>query len=175
MNYRLLFNLFVSIIAAFVLVVLILISIFSNVEKRKTAYYFLWALVSALIPVGVLIACYAVRLSPHTSPVLIRALGGSLFIFMYAAAYGFLLYCLSFIGMGRRINKAVVIILAIIGIGFSIMMVVSAVTDMFFTIHADGVIILAKKDLSFLPYIYLWITFFVELLLLIIKKGMIYL
>ena len=99
MNYRLVFNLAISIVAAFVLVVLILISIFSNVEKRKTAYFFLWSLVAALIPVVIMIGWYAARFSPETPLILVKILGTLTFVSLYASAYAFLLYCLYITGV----------------------------------------------------------------------------
>ena len=172
MNYRLIFNLFVSIIAAFVLVVLILISIFSNVEKKKTAYYYLWSLVSVCIAVGFMIAYYAVRFSTDTSVITIRVLSTLMYLTMFAAAYALLLYCLAFFGFSRKLNRLVCIALAVIGVGFSVIMVVNFANDMFFSFSYDNGINLTPKSAYFVPYIYLWIIFFVEVILTFLKKGL---
>ena len=172
MNYRLVFNLSISVVAAFVLMVLILVSIFSNVEKRKTAYYFLWSLISALIPVGFMIVWYAIRLNADTPLVLVKIFGSLVFVTMFAASYAFLLYCLSFFGKSRKSNKAIAILAGIIGIAFSIAIVVSAFNDMFITYVRDNGINVEPTIVSFIPYTYVWLVFLIEIILLIIKKGM---
>ena len=172
MNYRLVFNLSISIVAAFVLAVLIFISIFSNVEKRKTAYFFLWSLVAALIPVAFMIGWYASRLSPDCPIVLAKILGTLTFVSMYAAAYAFMLYCLSFFGGSKRANNILMITMAIIGLGFSITMVVNAFNDMFFSYVIENGVNIQPTNIIFIPYIYVWFVFLVELLLLFFKKGM---
>ena len=170
MNYRLVFNLSISIVAAFVLAVLIFISIFSNVEKRKTAYFFLWSLVAALIPVAFMIGWYASRLSPDCPIVLAKILGTLTFVSMYATAYAFMLYCLSFFGGSKRANNILMIAMAIIGLGFSITMVVNAFNDMFFSYVVDNGVNIQPTNIIFIPYIYVWFVFLVELLLLFFKK-----
>ena len=172
MNYRLVFNLSISVVAAFVLMVLILISIFSNVEKRKTAYYFLWSLISALIPVGFMIVWYAIRLNADTPLVLVKIFGSLVFVTMFAASYAFLLYCLSFFGKSKKANKAIAILAGIIGIAFSVVIVVSAFNDMFITYIRDNGINIEPTVVSFIPYTYVWFVFLIEIILLIIKKGM---
>ena len=172
MNYRLVFNLSISVVAAFVLMVLILISIFSNVEKRKTAYYFLWSLISALIPVGFMIVWYAIRLNADTPLVLVKIFGSLVFITMFGASYAFLLYCLSFFGKSKKANKAIAILAGIIGIAFSVVVVVSAFNDMFITYIRDNGINIEPTVVSFVPYTYVWFVFLIEIILLIIKKGM---
>ena len=172
MNYRLTFNLSTSVVAAFVLMVLILVSIFSNVEKRKTAYYFLWSLISALIPVGFMIVWYSLRLNAEYPIILIKIIGSLVFITMYAASYAFLLYCLSFFGKSSKSNKVICILAGIIGIAFSIAIVVSAFNDMFITYVKDNGINIQPTSVSFIPYTYVWFVFLVEIILLIIKRGM---
>ena len=172
MNYRLAFNLSISVVAAFVLLVLILVSIFSNVEKRKTAYYFLWSLISALIPVGFMIVWYSLRLNAECPIVLVKIFGSLVFITMFGAAYAFLLYCLSFFGKSRKSNKAIAILAGIIGIAFSIAIAVSAFNDMFITYVRDNGINVEPTKVSFIPYTYVWLVFLIEIILLIIKKGM---
>ena len=172
MNYRLVFNLSISVVAAFVLMVLILISIFSNVEKRKTAYYFLWSLISALIPVGFMIVWYAIRLNADTPLVLVKIFGSLVFVTMFAASYAFLLYCLSFFGKSKKANKTIAILAGVIGIAFSIVIVVSAFNDMFITYIRDNGINIEPTVVSFVPYTYVWFVFLIEIVLLIIKKGM---
>ena len=172
MNYRLVFNLSISVVAAFVLMVLILISIFSNVEKRKTAYYFLWSLISALIPVGFMIVWYAIRLNAETPLVLVKIFGSLVFVTMFAASYAFLLYCLSFFGKSKKANKAIAILAGIIGIAFSVVIVVSAFNNMFITYIRDNGINVEPTVVSFVPYTYVWFVFLIEIVLLIIKKGM---
>ena len=172
MNYRLAFNLSISVVAAFVLLVLILVSIFSNVEKRKTAYYFLWSLISTLIPVGFMIVWYSLRLNAERPIVLVKIFGSLVFITMFGAAYAFLLYCLSFFGKSRKSNKAIAILAGIIGIAFSIAIVVSAFNDMFITYVRDNGINVEPTKVSFIPYTYVWLVFLIEIILLIIKKGM---
>ena len=172
MNYRLLFNLFINIIGAFVLVVLILISVFSNVEKRKTAYFFLWSLVSALIPTLVAIACYAARFSSETPGFVLKLLGSVLFVTMYAAAYAFMLYVLDFIALPKKVRRIVNSINGLIGIGFSIFVIVGSFTDLFFNTNIENGISLLKTSVSFIPYIYIWYLFLVEIVFLIIAKGL---
>ena len=172
MNYRLVFNLSVSIMAAFVLVVLILISIFSNVEKRKTAYFFLWSLVAALIPIGIMIVWYAVRTSNDAPLVLIKIVGTLMYVSMFAASYAFLLYCLSFFGKSSSSNKAICILMGIVGVGFTASAIVNAFNDMFFSYVVDNGYSLVFTNISFVPFIYMWLLFIVEAILLIIKKGM---
>ena len=172
MNYRLAFNLSISVVAAFVLLVLILVSIFSNVEKRKTAYYFLWSLISALIPVGFMIVWYSLRVNAECPIVLVKIFGSLVFITMFGAAHAFLLYCLSFFGKSRKSNKAIAILAGIIGIAFSIAIVVSAFNDMFITYVRDNGINVEPTIVSFIPYTYVWLVFLIEIILLIIKKGM---
>ena len=171
MNYRLVFNLSISVVAAFVLMVLILISIFSNVEKRKTAYYFLWSLISALIPVGLMIVWYSLRLNAECPIVLVKIFGSLVFITMFGASYAFLLYCLSFFGKSGKSNKAIAILAGIIGIAFSIAIVVSAFNNMFIEYVKDNGINVQPTVVSFIPYTYIWFVFLVEIILLIIKKG----
>lgn len=171
MNYRLVFNLSISVVAAFVLMVLILISIFSNVEKRKTAYYFLWSLISALIPVGFMIVWYAIRLNADTPLVLVKIFGSLVFVTMFGASYAFLLYCLSFFGKSSKSNKVICILAGIIGIAFSIVIVISAFNDMFINYIKDNGINIQPTSVSFIPYTYIWFVFLVEIILLIIKKG----
>ena len=172
MNYRLVFNLSISVVAAFVLMVLILISIFSNVEKRKTAYYFLWSLISALIPVGLMIVWYSLRLNAECPIVLVKIFGSLVFITMFGASYAFLLYCLSFFGKSSKSNKVICILAGIIGIAFSIAIVVSAFNDMFIAYVRDNGINVQPTVVSFIPYTYVWFVFLIEIILLIIKKGM---
>ena len=172
MNYRLLFNLFINIIGAFVLVVLILISVFSNVEKRKTAYFFLWSLVSALIPTLIAVACYAVRFSPDTPSFVLKLLGSLLFISLYGAAYAFMLYALDFSGISKKLKRVIYIINAIIGVGFTITVVVGTFTNLFFNTDTENGISLLKTGVSFLPYIYIWYLFLMEIILLIFSKGL---
>ena len=171
MNYRLVFNLSISVVAAFVLMVLILISIFSNVEKRKTAYYFLWSLISALIPVGLMIVWYSLRLNAECPIVLVKIFGSLVFITMFGASYAFLLYCLSFFDKSSKSNKVICILAGIIGIAFSIAIVVSAFNDMFIAYVRDNGINVQPTVVSFIPYTYIWFVFLVEIILLIIKKG----
>lgn len=172
MNYRLVFNLAISIVAAFVLTVLILISIFSNVEKRKTAYFFLWSLVAALIPVVFMIGWYATRFFPECPIILIKILGTITFISLYAATYAFFLYCLSFFGGSKKANNVLMIVMAIIGAGFTIAMIVNAFNDMYFSYAVDNGINLVASNIVFVQYIYVWLLFTVEFVLLIIKKSM---
>ena len=172
MNYRLLFNLFINIIGAFVLVVLILISVFSNVEKRKTAYFFLWSLVSTLIPTLIAIGCYAVRFSSETPAFVLNLLGALLFTSMYGAAYAFMLYAENFIGLPKKGRRIVNIINGIIGIGFTIAVVIGTFTDSFFNVHVDDGINLLKTGTSFVPYIYVWYLFLFEIILIIFVKGL---
>ena len=172
MNYRLVFNLSISVVAAFVLMVLILISIFSNVEKRKTAYYFLWSLISALIPVGFMIVWYAIRLNAETPLVLVKIFGSLVFVTMFAASYAFLLYCLSFFGKSKKANKAIAILAGIIGIAFSVVIVVSAFNNMFITYIRDNGINVEPTVVSFVTYTDVWFVFLIEIVLIIIKKGM---
>ena len=171
MKYRLVFKLSISVVAAFVLMVLILISIFSNVEKRKTAYYFLWSLISALIPVGFMIVWYSLRLNAECPIVLVKIFGSLVFITMFAASYAFLLYCLSFFGKSSKSNKVICILAGIIGIAFSIVIVISAFNDMFINYVKDNGINIQPTSVSFIPYTYIWFVFLVEIILLIIKKG----
>ena len=172
MNYRLVFNLSISVVAAFVLMVLIFISIFSNVEKRKTAYYFLWSLISALIPVGFMIVWYSLRLNAECPIILVKIFGSLVFITMFAASYAFLLYCLSFFGKSSKSNKVICIFAGIIGIAFSIVIVISAFNDMFINYVKDNGINIQPTSVSFIPYTYVWFVFLIEIILLIIKKGM---
>ena len=172
MNYRLVFNFAVSIIAAFVLLVLLLISIFSNIEKRKTAYFFLWSIVSAIIPIGLSILWYSFRLSNDAPLIVVKIIGTLVYITMLGASYAFLLYCLSFFGKSEKLNRAIGIIMAIIGIGFTVVMIVNAFNDMFFNYVVENGINLETTNIYFVPYIYMALTFLVELILLIVKKGM---
>ena len=172
MNYRLSFNLAVSIIAAVVLMVLIFISVFSNVEKRKTAYYFLWSLVSALICMGLMVAWYAVRLSTDTPIFVVKLLGTLVYVTLYAASYAFLLYCLSFFGRTRRLYTAVAIITGIFGIGFTIVTIISGFNDMFFTYQVDNGFNVVNNSYSFIPFIYVWLLFLIETILIAFTKGM---
>ena len=89
MNYRLVFNFAVSIIVAFVLFVLMLISVFSNIEKRKTAYFFLWSIVSAIIPIGLSVLWYGLRVSNDTPLIIVKIVGTLVYITMFAASYAF--------------------------------------------------------------------------------------
>ena len=172
MNYRLVFNLSISIVAAFVLTVLILVSIFSNVEKRKTAYFFLWSLVSALIPVLFMVGWYAARLSSSCPIVLIKILGAFVYVSLFAASYAFLLYCLSFFGRSNKANRVIIISTAIIGLLFSVTMVINAFNEMFFAFSVENGINLEATNLLFVPYLYVWFIFLIELILLIVKKGL---
>ena len=172
MNYRLVFNFAVSIIAAFVLLVLLLISIFSNIEKRKTAYFFLWSIVSAIIPIGLSILWYSFRLSNDAPLIVVKIIGTLVYITMLGASYAFLLYCLSFFGKSEKLNRAIGIIMAIIGIGFTVVMIVNAFNDMFFNYVVENGINLETTNIYFVPYNYMALTFLVEFILLIVKKGM---
>ena len=172
MNYRLVFNFAVSIIAAFVLLVLLLISIFSNIEKRKTAYFFLWSIVSAIVPIGLSVLWYSFRLSNDAPLIVVKIIGTLVYITMLGASYAFLLYCLSFFGKSEKLNRAIGIIMAIIGMGFTVVMIVNAFNDMFFNYVVENGINLETTNIYFVPYIYMALTFLVELILLIVKKGM---
>lgn len=172
MNYRLVFNLSISVVAAFVLMVLILISIFSNVEKRKTAYYFLWSLVAALITISLKIVWYAVRIPNDCSIVLAEILGILVYITMFASSYAFLLYCLELLGGSKKPKNIICIMTAIIGLGFTVLMVINAFNDMFFAYKQENGLVMAPTNIYFVPFIYTGILFVVELILLIIKKGM---
>ena len=172
MNYRLGFNLAVNILAAFILLVLILISVFSNVEKRKTAYFFLWSLVATIIPFAIMIVWYSCRMVEEVPLIVIKILGTAAFISMYAASYAFLLYCISFFGRSNRTNKIISTLAAIVGIGFTIAMVVNAFNDMYFSYQVSNGYYMIGTNIAFVPYVYMWLLFLVELVLLIIKKGM---
>ena len=172
MNYRLVFNFAVSIIATFVLLVLMLISVFSNIEKRKTAYFFLWSIVSAIIPIGLSVLWYGLRLSSDTPLIIVKIVGTLVYITMFAASYAFLLYCLSFFGKSPRLNKVIGVLMGIIGIGFTIVMIVNSFNDMFFNYSVENGINLETTNIYFVPYIYMALAFLVEFVLLIIKRGM---
>ena len=172
MNYRLTFNLAVSILAVFVLGVLISISVFSNVEKRKTAYFFLWSLVAAIIPFVLMIAWYASRFSNETPLVLVKILGTLVYVSMYAASYAFLLYCLSFFGSSPKSSKWISFLMAFVGVGFTIAMIVNAFNNMFLYYEISNDISVTGTNIAFVPFIYMWLLFFVEFILLVIKRGM---
>ena len=172
MNYRLVFNFAVSIIATFVLLVLMLISVFSNIEKRKTAYFFLWSIVSAIIPIGLSVLWYGLRLSSDTPLIIVKIVGTLVYITMFAASYAFLLYCLSFFGKSPRLNKVIGVLMGIIGIGFTIVMIVNSFNDMFFNYSVENGVNLETTNIYFVPYIYMALAFLVEFVLLIIKRGM---
>jgi len=171
MNYRLFYNLAVNIVAAVALIALILISTFSNVEKKKSVYYFLWTSISALITISFAIAWYATRLSPDCPIALAKGLDTAMYVTLYAATYAFLLYSMSVFGSSRKINKALLIPAAIIGLGFTILMIVNAFTGTFFSYVVEGGIKVVYNEISFVPYLYLWIIFAAEIVLLLVKKG----
>lgn len=172
MSYRLAFNLAVNILAFFILLVLILVSAFSNIEKRKAAHFFLWSLVATIIPFALMIAWYSCRLFEEVPLVVIKILGTITYVSMYAACYAFLLYCLSFFGKSSRSNNIISTLAAIIGLGFSVVIIVGTFNDMFFSYQYNNGYYLTQTNVGFIPYTYLWILFAVELVLLIIKRGM---
>jgi len=104
MNYRVLFNLGVSSVAGAALLTLALVSVFSNVEKRKTAYFFLWSLVSALIPVSVIIVLYALKAGNSCPVIVAKILGTFIQVSVFGASYAFMLYCLAYFDILKRLN-----------------------------------------------------------------------
>ena len=172
MSYRLAFNLAVNILAFFILLVLILVSAFSNVEKRKTAYFFLWALVATIIPFALMIAWYSCRMFEETPLIVVKLLGTLTYVGMYAASYAFLLYCLSFFGRSTRSNRIISIFAGIVGVSYTIAIIINAFNDMFFSYQINNGYYVTTTNVTFIPYSYLWILFFIELIFLVIKRGM---
>ena len=171
MNYRLVFNLAVSIVAAFVIAVLMFITIFSNVEKRRTAYYFLWALAAGFIASSLMIGYYATRLSENCPLVVVKIIATLIHISMFGASHTFMLYCLTFFGSSKKISRVLRTITFIIGIGFSLSIIVNAFNGMFFDFVMDNGIAIKTTNIGFIPYTYVGLLYVVEIFVLIFQKG----
>ena len=174
MNYRIVFNLAVCILATFVLLVLIGVNIFSNIEKRKTFYYFLWSLVSVTIVMVIDIVSYSLRLNNNNNvdPLVFKILDAILHISTHAASYAFLLYCLSFSKMPFKKCMITSVISGIIGILSSITLIVNIFTGFLHTFeYVDGTLTMIKSNYAFLVFTYLWINFLIETIIIIIIKD----
>ena len=172
MNYRILFNLGVSAVAGASLLTLALVSVFSNVEKRKTAYFFLWSLVSALIPVSVIIVLYALRAGNSCPVIVAKILGTIIQVSVFGASYAFMLYCLAYSGISKKAKRIFCIIMGIIGGIYTILMVINAFNGMFFGYDAsDNASSKVRSDLAFIPYTYSLLLFIVEFVTLLVSKN----
>ncbi len=171
MNYRLVFNLSVSIVAAFVMAVLIFITIFSNVEKRRTASYFLWALVAAFVTSSIMIAYHAIRMAQNSPIILAKIFGTLIHISMYGSAYTFMLYCLAFFGISKKVNHAIRIVTFSIGIVFTIVVFINIFNGMFFDFVIENGLLVKTTNVAFIPYMYVAFLYVVEVIALIAKKG----
>ena len=150
MNYRIVFNLAVCILATFVLLVLIGVNLFSNLEKRKTFYYFLWSLVSVTIVMVIDIVSYSLRLNNNVDPLVFKILDAILHISTHAASYAFLLYCLSFSKMPFKKCMITSVISGIIGILSSITLIVNIFTGYLHTFeYVDGTLTMIKSNYAF--------------------------
>ena len=173
MNYRVLFNLGVSSVAGAALLTLALVSVFSNVEKRKTAYFFLWSLVSALIPVSVIIVLYALKAGNSCPVIVAKILGTFIQVSVFGASYAFMLYCLAYFDISKKTKHIFCIIMGIIGGIYTILMIINAFNGMFFEYQSsDNAASKIRSDLAFVPYTYSLLLFTVEFVALLMSKNL---
>ena len=172
MSYRVIFNLAVSIIASFVILVLILVNVFSNIEKRKTVYYFVCSLVSVLMALVFNIAYYSLRLNNHNPLLAFKIIDAFVQISSHAASYAFLLYCLSFSNFAFNKRKIIGVVSAIVGISASILAVVNVFTGILHTFEiVNDNVTLVRHTLGFVVFSYLWFNFLLEIIIIIVMKN----
>ena len=172
MNYRLLFNLGVSAVAGFTILTLALVSIFSNVEKRRTAYFFLWSLISTLIPITLVLVLYLLRLTGNCTIIVAKIIGTLIQMSAFGAAYAFFLYCLAYFGISKKANRVFSIIVAVIGGIYTVLMIINAFTGIFFNFEVNGnEVVGIHSNAAFIPYTFALATFLVEVITLLVNKN----